>query len=203
MPRPVRVGCERELIEVVGRIHAAARVGVVQPGAADGGVLFDDHERNAQRLELDGRAQPRFTGADDQHLETFQRFRSGTAAPGHFQRCGAGKAHFVTDHRHVFLRHWLADTHRQHAMQQFARGRRCGRAPARGDVRHGCGQLFPQRLPERRRHAFHEVPRPVDMRRDFFQGVGVAGELHIGHQQRRDVRLGEPVAAWRWVVHVA
>ena len=44
-------------------------IGVLEPGAADVGVLLDDGERDAGFLEPDGRQQPGHAGADDHHVE--------------------------------------------------------------------------------------------------------------------------------------
>ena len=56
--RPV-VGGEGERVQVVRRVDAGARVVVLPPHAADGGVALDDLEGDAGRLQVDGRAQAR------------------------------------------------------------------------------------------------------------------------------------------------
>src|SRR5215207_1109356 len=64
--RPVRVRGERERVEVRGHVAAAARVGVVPPGAADVAGALQQHEVVlALLLEPDGHAEPREAGAHD------------------------------------------------------------------------------------------------------------------------------------------
>ena len=67
--RPVGVGREAERIDGGGHIHMRAGVGVVPPGAAQAGLLFDNHEVvHARALQADGHAQPGHASAQDHDL---------------------------------------------------------------------------------------------------------------------------------------
>ncbi len=66
---PVRLGREREAVEMGGDVAAAARVGVVPPGAAyRAGLLQDDKVIDAGLLEPDAHAHAGHAGADDDDL---------------------------------------------------------------------------------------------------------------------------------------
>jgi hypothetical protein len=55
------------------RVHGAARVLVLEPGAADVGVLLQHLERNAELLQADRGAEATEARADDDDLEALQR----------------------------------------------------------------------------------------------------------------------------------
>ena len=63
------LGPERVGVDVIGAVHPAARIGVLQPGTADIGVLFDYHKVDARLLQPDGAQQTGHSGTDDQYLE--------------------------------------------------------------------------------------------------------------------------------------
>ena len=66
---PVGVVVERVGIEVVGRVHANAGIGILVPGAANLVVLLDDGEGDAGFLELDAHADAREARADQQNVK--------------------------------------------------------------------------------------------------------------------------------------
>src|SRR3954463_1653533 len=99
---------------MVGRIDAAARVVVLEPGAADGLVLLENDEWDAKLEELDARAESRFAGADDGYLEIIQPRVGGAPAPAHLELARPGELHLVPKERHVLVRHRLPDTGGHH-----------------------------------------------------------------------------------------
>jgi hypothetical protein len=67
---PLRVGRERERVQLARYIAGGARVGVVAPGAADLGGLLDHEEvALAVLLELDRGAKSREPGTDDEMVD--------------------------------------------------------------------------------------------------------------------------------------
>src|SRR5690606_15827073 len=79
--RPVGVLVEGIRIEVPRRVHAAARVGVLVPGAAHRRMALEDHEGNAGLLEPDAHADAAQAGADDDHAKRVQAGRARRPAP--------------------------------------------------------------------------------------------------------------------------
>ena len=76
-PAPVRVGRERERVQVRGHVAGAARVGVIAPGAAQLlGPLEHDEVVDALLLQADRHAQPGEARADDR-----RRDGAGSRAP--------------------------------------------------------------------------------------------------------------------------
>ena len=70
-PRAPLVGLgEGEAVELVGHVDPAARVHVLQPGAADVGVLLEHGDRNAGLAQTVRRGQTGGAGADDRATET-------------------------------------------------------------------------------------------------------------------------------------
>ena len=77
LPCAERIGVGEVHAEEVGvgaawGIDAGAGVAVLPPGAADAGVLFEDGEREAGLLQLDGGVQAAHAGADHRHGEFLQ-----------------------------------------------------------------------------------------------------------------------------------
>ena len=79
--RPVGVGPERVRVEVVGHVDPQVGVGVLEPRAADVGVLVEHRVRDPGLLEADRRAQAAEAGADDAHAEARERARRRGARP--------------------------------------------------------------------------------------------------------------------------
>ena len=103
---PVITGLERIAVEVVPDVDAGSRVTVLEPRAADTGVLLDDRVRNSRLLKTDAGQNSGLAGADHEYRE-----------PGEI---GCGRRHrhptlvdaieheFLAQHRKVFGRHFLA-----------------------------------------------------------------------------------------------
>lgn len=70
LPRPVRLEGERVGVEVRGHVAAASRVRVRPPRAAQVVGLLDDLEgrQGILLLQLDGEADARHAGSDDEHV---------------------------------------------------------------------------------------------------------------------------------------
>ena len=82
-PRPVGVGREAERVELAGHVARGARVGVVAPGAADGAALVDDEEvAEPVLVELDGGAEAREPGADDERVHALGQVGRGKRGRG-------------------------------------------------------------------------------------------------------------------------
>ena len=78
--RPVVALRERVAVVVVRVVDAAARIRVLEPGAADVVVLLEDHERHAGLLQPVGGEQARHAGADDQRRRSRRPARARRAA---------------------------------------------------------------------------------------------------------------------------
>src|SRR3712207_9135733 len=65
----------------IWRVHGAAGVPVLEPGAADVGVLLQHLERDAELLQADRGAQAAEAGADHDHLEVPRRQLRRAAVP--------------------------------------------------------------------------------------------------------------------------
>src|SRR5205085_6913526 len=115
--RPVVVGRERELIVVVWRVDGAARIAVLEPGAADVGILFEDLKGNAGLLQLDGNADAGDTGADDRYakvacgIDGLNRLRCPLCA----------ETDSLGDQRQVVSRNLPAGRNTHHAEQLLSR----------------------------------------------------------------------------------
>ncbi len=72
--RPVVVGLEAVGVDVVGAIHPAAGIGVLQPGPANIGVLLDDLEVDAGLAEADSGQKARHARPNHQHMHAPGRF---------------------------------------------------------------------------------------------------------------------------------
>ena len=117
MLRPVMVGREGVGEEMVRRVDAAAGIGVLVPGAADGRILLDDGELDARLAQLDRHAEAGQPSADDHRTEARQHLGRRPGAPGHAARVAVAEAHLLEQQRDVFLRHLLADADAQHLAQ--------------------------------------------------------------------------------------
>ena len=130
MFRPIMVRFEGQGIEMIGRIHAAARIVVFIPGAAHGIVLFENREGQPGFLQLDRHQQAGHAGANNAGAERrTARFRH-IAAPLHGFRVRRIHHGFFTDQRQIFRRHLSPHTDRKHAVQQMRGGFRRQGAPA-------------------------------------------------------------------------
>ena len=181
--RPV-VGGERERVEVVRRVDAGARVAVVPPGAADGGVLLEIDERDAGLLQVDRRAQARHAGADDEHLE----------ALGHVERLASTRCGCRPSCAAIIGPYsgGTCSPIAQLSISTSSVGRRLGdgdRRPARharmassAASRISCwtGSGSPP-------VSLSPMPRRASGRYGSLQPAPLAGQLHQHHQQRRDV----------------
>ena len=134
---PAQIGRKRVTVEVVGRVDAGLGIGVLEPGAAQLGVLVDHLEGDGQLLQAVGRAQARETGAYHQHPKAVAARRWRTVLP---VQLAVDKAHLLHRHRHVFGRQRLAKTAAHHGLQALGIG--CGRqlALATGQLVQHLGQ---------------------------------------------------------------
>ena len=67
--RPVRALEERVAVEVVRDVDPATRIAVLEPRAADVGVLLDDDERDAGLLQTVSSDEPGHPRPDDDDVE--------------------------------------------------------------------------------------------------------------------------------------
>ena len=68
---------------MAGRIHAAAGIHVLEPGAASFAVLLDNDVGDARFLQLDRHRDAGQTGTDHHRLEALQLRLGWLLAPGH------------------------------------------------------------------------------------------------------------------------
>ena len=190
MMRPVMVGFEREREEMVRRIHGAAGINVLVPGAADRLVLFDDAERDAGFLELDRHTHAGQAGADDQYVMIGQRLGGRLPAPFHRAWIGFGQIGFFQNQRNIFVRHRLAHHGVHHPPQQIV-GWPYGGGTVGGRIflQHRYQPVADARL-QLRRDLLHEVPGAVNMRGHLVQQRRIRfAQMHQYHQQGLDIGL--------------
>ena len=128
--RPIVVGLERIAVEVVGDVDAAARVGVLVPGAADPLVLLDHDEGDAGVAQADRRQEPRHSGADDHHLKALSERGRHRVVPVDVAREVVVERQLLEHHRDVLVGHRLADDEAHHFVDRRGGGRRRQRATA-------------------------------------------------------------------------
>jgi hypothetical protein len=180
--RPVMIGGEGIRIEVIGRVDAAAGIGVLVPGAAHGGILFHDGERDAGLLQANGGAEAGHARADDEHAEVrrrreigLRRIDAGGIEQGRFVR---RRGQFDAHHANVFLTQGFTGGDGQHLVQQLAFGQRRRRC-AGGGMRHqDVEQARADGLTQRRRHFLLIAHGPGDERTGLLEPGGLAGELY-------------------------
>jgi hypothetical protein len=113
---------------VVGVVHPAAGVGVLEPGPADVGVLVDHDEGDADLLQSVGREQPRHAGADDRDLERGVG-RDGGLGPLRGAQVVAGDRQLLLEQPEVLGRHRQAGGELHHRQEVVIGGdRRLGAA---------------------------------------------------------------------------
>ena len=130
MLRPIMVWLKRQRIEMIGGIHAAARIVVFIPGAAHGIVLLENREGQPGFLQLDRHQQAGNASANNAGAECRTARCRHIAAPLHGFRVRRIHHGFFADQRQIFRRYLRAHANRKHAVQQMrGRFRRQG-APA-------------------------------------------------------------------------
>src|SRR3954447_23067204 len=107
VPGPLRVRVERIRVEVVGCIDCTTWIIVLQPGASDIPVLFQDHKRNAEFLEPDTGTQASEPGADDDNLEALDRQSGRIALPMYRASIFVPQAGLFHQQRDILLRNRL------------------------------------------------------------------------------------------------
>ena len=98
---PVVVRLEAERIHVVRIVHAAAGIGVLEPGAANFGILLDHIEGNACLLEADGGENAAHTRADHHHAQLAARRAQLFGIPMRMLHVLAGKAELFLHEGHI------------------------------------------------------------------------------------------------------
>ncbi len=199
--RPVVVGLEGVAVEVIGDVNAAAGVGVLEPGAADAVVLLDHRVGDARLLQPDGGEQTRHTGADDQDAKVARRRGTGRGLQRRGARVAAVERHLLHHHRHVLVRHRLADQEAHHAMDGVGIWRRRQRTAAIaivGERRRGAApDLRLLLVGHRSLHvAQHRLARPDRAVEDG----SVAGQMDQRHHQRRHTGAGDDAIQKRIVL---
>ena len=196
--RPI-LGCERVGIGVIGRVDAAAGVGVLQPGAAHVGVLLEHGVGDARLLQAMRRQDSRHTGADHRHVEAGAPLRRHLAEEAGGAGVAAGQPEFGHQELDVVLPERPADEETGHLMHLFAGRRRRRAQPAvavGGDDFQGAGAhllLLRPAEPHLRvapDHARSNLPS---------EQLEVAGEMGQRRQQRGDVGVRQSIPYGRVV----
>ena len=118
--RPIRIGREGIRIEVVGNVDTQVGVGVLEPGAADIGVLVEDGVRDARLLEPNRRAEAAEAGADDADVEFVESARGGRVLPDESPRVVSVEIRFFDHELHVLGLDLLPGAEVHDAVQQGA-----------------------------------------------------------------------------------
>ena len=183
-PRRERVG-----VEVARGVDTRAGIGVLQPGAADVGVLLQHHVVDARLGQPDRGEHSRDPGADDHDPKVRAPRRRGVRDV---------EAHVLGRHRPVFRRHGLTDGEVDQLQQRVpGRRRHGGQAPCR-PRQHGVDGRGPDlgldlRGEPARVVVLHAPAAGGPIR--VGQVPAVAGELVEHRDERREVgvfhRVGE------------
>ena len=183
---PVRILLEGVGIEMAGGVDGHAGVDVLQPGAAEIGVLFDDREVVAGLVELDARGDAAHAGADHGHLEVGGRLFAVRQFPA---RHRLFECHLVIEHRYLLRGDFLAHAHAHHPAHEFARQR-----PFQRGIR--AREQFEQAFAQIRGQLLRNIGRldrehRADARREALEVCRVLRVLHVDHQQGGHVGVRE------------
>ena len=146
--RPVVPLRERVAVVVVRVVDATPRIRVLPPGAADAGVLVDDHERHARLLQPPGGDQARHAGADDQDAEVGTG-RELVELPARCTTVLAPVGELLFEQREVRGHRYATDGELEDLEQLVVRGSGCGL----GSRRRGSGSGSAARVPALRQLA--------------------------------------------------
>ena len=182
--RPQEARPERQRVGVVRRVHAAARIAVHVPGAADLGRLLDDGEGHAELGQAGAQRDAADPRADDQHVVVASRRTTLALGPAHAAR---HQGHLLAREPRVFVRHAFAQAQGHHALHQFVArvvDRRRLAAPQHLDRGVADALLCLGRQAGRRiRNEVHVAPRakrPLEPRQ-------IAGHVDQHHEQHAQV----------------
>ena len=188
--RPV-VGCERVRVGVVRAVHAAARISVLEPGAADVRVLVDDGVADAGLLELDRREETGHAGADHEDVE-LAPLCVRHVVERHPVGVFVEDLQFGREERAVAGVEFPADDEVDHLLDEFGRRRRRCRAAClavgdqRGEAAGANGGLVGLR------NAALGIAEHLARRMDVAANErGIAGHVDQRVDERRDVRFLE------------
>ncbi len=126
--RPVVTLCEGVAVVVVRVVDATPRIRVLPPGAADAGVLVDDHERHARLLQPVRGEHARHAGADDQDAEV-DTGRELVELPARCTTVLAPVGEFLFEQREVGGHRYATDGELEDLEELAVRRRRCGATP--------------------------------------------------------------------------
>ena len=200
---PLITCAKGERVGVVRRIHAAARISIDVPRAAEFVVFLDDGvgnakpaERNAQGNGADARA-----NNQDMLLQGVTRWRPGPAC---FAR---NKAHLLAHQRRILRRNVFTEARAHHFEDQFiARiGDRRFWFAFREQFEHSGADFVLNVL----RHSRFRIRNETDIAPGCvgrLQPAGVAGHVNQNHQQDTDIAFGDgrcqiKLLAWGLDVH--
>ena len=115
--RPVVVGLKAVGVDVVGGVHPATRIGVLEPGAADVGVLVEDLVAHASLAEANAGEQAGHAGADDEDVHLRGAGLEARRFPDRRLGIGLGQAELVAEKVGVALRDLRAGHKAHHPAQ--------------------------------------------------------------------------------------
>ncbi len=179
---------------MVGAVHAAAGVGVLEPGAADVGVLLEDRMRDARLLQADRRVDPGHAGTDDGHVEGLLALARDVVERRRRVGILAVQRELLLQELDVVAVHRLADDEVDHLLDRLAGRRRRERAlavaPFAERLEGVLADLLLMRLGDAGLRVAEEVRARADLAAEQLQ---ITGEVYQRAHQRRDVRLLERV----------
>ena len=113
------VGGEGVGVGVVRAIHAAARIAVLEPGAADASVLVEDGPGDAGLLQANGVDEARHAGAHDDDVEVLAGLRGDVLEAFDPVRVFVDELELGAEELHVVGRKLRADDEVQHLLHHF------------------------------------------------------------------------------------
>ncbi len=190
--RPLVVGLERVGIEVARIVDAAVRIAVLEPGAADVGVLLDDRERDAGLLQPDAGQQSRHAGADHHHRQLRRGGLQLGRRPVRLLGVHAGHLQLFHQERRVVLGDLRAGDEVHHLADGLEAWLRRQRRAGQVRLDRGAGGVAQLGLPLRRIAAQLGVAEEVvDRPAVAPDQAGVAGQVDQRGGQRRQVGGGQ------------
>ncbi|GIW17245.1 MAG: hypothetical protein KatS3mg064_0402 [Tepidiforma sp.] len=189
--RPVDLLGERIAVERVRNVDTSARVGVLQPRAADVVVLLEDREGDAGLLQPDAGEDPRHPGADDDDLERERR----VLLPRGRARVLPLRRQLFEQQRNVVLRGRRARHPRRDAEQRLLDRKRVRRDLPVAELLQRLERHFARlRLLGRRHPALLHAGRDPGRPERFAQDREIASGLGERRQERRQERVLERFA---------